>query len=136
MNIWPYRSGYEYVTEEDWVLETDISPPRPLKTDFIEMAAGGKMTLKKYYAWNGPSGPTIKTKTAVRATAFHDAFYQLCRMGMLPAYYRKKADILMYDILINAGMNRIRAWLWLKMVRAFASKAAKVGTEPPVLYAP
>ena len=53
------------------------------KTAFIQLTAKGKLTIKRGYAWDGPSGPTIDTKTFMRGSLVHDALYQLMRLKVL-----------------------------------------------------
>ena len=79
------------------------------KTPFIELT-GGRIIIKKGYAWDGASGPTIDTKSSMRASLVHDALYQLIRLKLLPFSYKAIADKNFYNICLrmvcgNGGLN-------------------------------
>lgn len=82
------------------------------------------LVISAGYAWDGPSGPTIDTKSFMRGSLIHDALYQLLRHGVLPENHRKMADDELWRICRADGMNRFRAWYVRKMVRWLASRAA------------
>jgi hypothetical protein len=42
-----YKSGYKYQLKEDYVTVIGIKPISPIKTDYIELTAKGKLTIKK-----------------------------------------------------------------------------------------
>ena len=86
---------------------------------------GGVLTTQSHYAWDGPSGPTIDTKTFMRGSLFHDALYQLMRQGRLDRIYRKYADQLLRQICLEDGMNKFRAWYVYHAVRIFAGSRVK-----------
>lgn len=95
------------------------------KTSFIELTTEGRIIIKKDYAWDGASGPTIDTKSSMRASLVHDALYQLIRLKLLPFSYKVIADINFYNICIQDGMWKWRAKLWYKIITIFADYAAK-----------
>jgi len=79
---------------------------------------GGELRIKEGYAWDGPSGPTIDTKTFMRGSLIHDALYQLMREGaLLPAAHRKYADELLRVVCLMDGMSKFRAWYVYKIIR-------------------
>ena len=85
--------------------------------------------IKRGYAWDGPSGPTIDTKNFMRASLVHDALYQLLRSGDLRPCFRIEADRILRDICRMDGMSRFRAWYVYQAVRLFAEGASKNGVE-------
>lgn len=89
----------------------------------------GLLTMKKGYAWDGPSGPTIDTKNFMRGSLVHDALYQLMRNGQLAPQWREGADQELRRICREDGMNRFRAWYVLQGVRKGAGFAARPGTR-------
>lgn len=129
-----YTSGYKYVLHED---ETFLLPAEfagyAVKTDFIDLR-DCKLTLRKGYASDGPSGPTIDTKNSMRGSFAHDGLYQLIREGHLPLAMRPECDMVLYRLIREDGMSWIRARLWLREVRKFGEPAA---TKPKkILEAP
>ncbi len=131
-----YREGYKYQIVRDYSIQTAIIPDIPIRTDFLCLSKTGVLTIKKGYASDGPSGPTIDTTTAMRGAFVHDAGYQLMRMGLIPEGHRPYFDQLLHDICVEDGMNPVRADIWKEMVSLFAASCAKAGSEQPELVAP
>ena len=99
---------YKYRLLADLVLQSSIKDIF-VRTEYIELRYDGQLTLRKGYAWDGPSGPTIDTKNFMRGSLVHDALYQLMRLKLLPASLRETADMLLRRICIEDGMCRLRA---------------------------
>jgi hypothetical protein len=68
----------------------------------------------------------------MRASLVHDALYQLMREEKIDQGQRLRADEILRDICLDAGMSRIRAWWVFKGVRWGAEKA----TKPDMIVAP
>jgi len=83
----------------------------------------GVLTLQEGYTWDGASGPAIDTRSVMRASAVHDAFYQAIKYGLLPIQYRKCADLLLRDLAIRDGCSRFRATYFFYAVRVFGRLA-------------
>ena len=69
------------------------------------------MVILAGYRWDG-STVVFDTKYCMRASLVHDALYQLFREGKLDMKYRKYADQIYRDIMIEDG-----AWKWWAGVR-------------------
>lgn len=93
-------------------------------TKKCSISEDGVVTLRRGYAWDGPSGPTIDTYTFMRGSLFHDALYQLMREGVLPLSTRKHADEILRDICLEDGMSKIRAAWVYRGVRIGGNKNA------------
>lgn len=124
---------YKYQLLDDYVIDIDIHPPEeilepppPLGT-YVRLGTDGRLTLSRFYAWDGPSGPSIDTKNFMRGSLVHDALYQLIRAGRIPEASREYADGLLRAICIEDGMSRFRAWYVHRAVRLFAKCAARPG---------
>lgn len=131
-----YRRGYKYQLSETYeVTIPELSGRPPIVTDYISII-NGSLSIRKGYAWDGPSGPTIDTKDFMRGALIHDALYQLLREGMLPAEDRKVADIVLKRTCIEDGMFFVRANVVYLAVRAFASFAADPANKKPIIHAP
>ena len=131
-----YRDGYKYQVVEDYDLMIDIKPAQDIETDFIHLDATGLLTIKKGYAWDGPSGPTIDTKNFMRGSLVHDALYQLMRNEHLTMEHRDAADRLLQSLCREDGMTRLRAWLAYKAVKKFGKPAASPESRKPIHIAP
>lgn len=117
-----YLSGYEYQLAKDYSVATGIIPPKPINTKFMRMYKSGLLTLKAGYAWDGPSGPTIHTRSFMRGSLVHDALYQLMRDGCLGPEFLEPADRLLQSLCREDGMTALRAWWVYKGVRMYGAK--------------
>jgi hypothetical protein len=131
-----YRSGYKYQLVEEYSGEVSIRPAEQIDTDYIALHRDGRLTVKKSYAWDGPSGPTLDTKNFMRGSLVHDALYQLMRDGYLPSSFREQADLELHRICREDGMSKFRAWYVLLGVRKGAGFAVTPESRKPVLTAP
>ena len=137
-----YKPGLKYQTETFFWVQTPLSgdhsrieDPDDLHRPWVRLRKDGVLEIRNGYAWDGPSGPTIDTKSTLRASLVHDALYQLMRAGKLTQDARDAADKLLFSLLIQDGCWEWRAKLWLWTVRKFAGYAAKRRAEV-VLEAP
>jgi hypothetical protein len=130
-----YSEGCKYQLRQDYTVQTGIRGC-PAVTYWLQLSRDGSLTIRKGYAWDGPSGPTIDTPDSMRGSLVHDALYQLMRLGLLSEDYREKADNLLQDICEEDGMPHLRAEIWEEAVKHFAASCAKAGSEPEVLTAP
>jgi len=115
--------GYKYQLLEDYTYQTDIKG-KTIRTPFIWLTEDGELLILRGYAWDGPSGGAIDTKTFMRGSLVHDAMYQLLRKGLLPEEFRENADRYIRDICLEDGMNRFRAWYVYHLLRVGAKSAA------------
>lgn len=87
-----YKSGYKYQIAEDYRFTVSDEFPSTIHAIGFLRVAGRDVILKKGYAGDGPSGPTIDTMTFMRGAWEHDAMYQLIRHGIYPESLREAAD--------------------------------------------
>ena len=124
---------------EPYRYATELEPEAPLATrdEFVTLEPNGLLSLRRGYAWDGPSGPTLDTRNFMRASLVHDALYQLMREGLLDSSQRLYADRLLRKICRQDGMSRFRAWYVYRALRAFGGKGARP-RKPfnPILRAP
>ena len=83
-----------------------------------------QLVIFKGYRWDGSTG-VIDFLACRRASAVHDALYQLMKEGKLDFKYRDYADQLYRDISIEDGMWRWHANLRYWGLKHFAGKYAK-----------
>lgn len=116
--------NYKYQIVEPVQIQTELVSKETGNT-YVYLTTDGILNISKGYSWDGPSGPTIDTKTFMRGSLVHDALYQLMRDGYLDNEYRDYSDRLLKNICIEDGMSRIRAWYIYFGLKWFGSKNAK-----------
>ena len=132
-----YREGYKYQLASSYSINVDIYPTRDIDTEFLSMELGSTtLSIRKGYAWDGPSWPAIDTKNFMRGSLVHDALYQLIREGLLSIEHRGTADSILRRICKEDGMSTIRAWWVFWGVRLGGGPAASADGERSILEAP
>ncbi len=132
-----YRSDYKYQLAEGYEMTISIKPKSDIKTEFIDLDTDGKLTVKKGYAWDGPSGPVKDTVENMRASLVHDALYQLMRNKELSTRtHRKAADQEFKDICKADGVSNFRASVYYKGLRKFGKPAASPQHKKKIVRAP
>lgn len=131
-----YRSGYKYQLAETYTVLIGICPDAWIETDFLRLEPDGTLTIRAGYAWDGPSGPAIDTRSAMRGSLVHDALYQLIRMELLPPSFRALADEEYRGLCLEDGMGKIRAWVQFTALRWFGVSSATPGKVKPVHVSP
>jgi len=117
-----YKGGYKYQLTTGH--ETSLLTVPDAASDWIRIK-GGRLSIHKGYAWDGPSGPTIDTKNFMRGSLIHDALYQLMREGLVHESFREEADKLLYRMIREEGMFWLRAKIVYYGVRIFGAKNAR-----------
>ena len=129
-----FTKYYKYQLAETYVVRTSIRPAEDIETFFVSLSKDGVLTIRRGYAWDGPSGPTFDTSNFMRGSLVHDSIYQLLSQNRLPDKFRGPADYLLRTICIEDGMSDFRAWYVWKAVRRFGRVPA--GTPKEILTAP
>ena len=131
-----YKAGFKYQLHATYFIRLGWLAGHPdYHAEFLAVQ-GDLLTIDAGYAWDGPSGPTWDSKNSMRASLVHDALYQLMRIGVLPEDCRAAADDVLYNLCVEDGMIKWRAWAWWKGVRLGAGGAAQFGTERKIITAP
>ena len=132
-----YRSGYKYQLVDNHSVRVGVTPNENIVTEFINLDTDGALVIKRGYAWDGPSGPTIDTKNFMRGSLTHDALYQLMRQELLSnERWRVEADLELKRICREDGMSRIRAWWVHRGVRLAGEPAASPESRKKIHTAP
>ncbi len=111
-----YQLGREHTVQTE-VYGYDIDLP------LIRLKPDGLFTLKIWYRWNGASGPTWDTPSCHRGSAFHDGFYHLMKLGLLPVRLKTYADERLRADCIEDGMLEFRANYWFWGVQTFGASS-------------
>src|SRR3990167_11071971 len=97
-----YKEGYKYQTSRDFVISVaPICADHERQTDWLRISDKGLLLIKAGYAWDGASGPTLDTDSAMRGPLVHDALYQLMRLGLIDKKWKDAADELLYKMLLE-----------------------------------
>ena len=132
-----YKAGYKYQVNQDYITKISITPDNSVNSDYIDLGIDGELTIKKGYAWDGPSGPTFDTLNFMRGSLVHDALYQLMRNGHLDKdKHREPADRLLQQMCKEDGMSSIRAWWVYQGVKNFGDPSADPSNKRSVIKAP
>ena len=134
-----YKDGYKYQLFEEYQTEIPVKPDGDISSSggYVFLSKEGKVVIKKGYAWDGPSGPTIDTLNFMRGSLIHDALYQLMRENkLIKDIYRDQADRFLQQMCKDDGMSSIRAWLVYQGVSKFGESAADPTNIKLVLKAP
>jgi len=136
-----YRSGYKYQLAEEYRVKVSIKPEQDIPIDkpgesFLELKKDGTLIVKRGYAWDGPSGPTLDTPSFMRGSLVHDALYQLIRNKDIGEEWRDEADEELRRICREDGMWKIYSnWVYWA-VRKFGKVAADPASRKKIHVAP
>ena|SRR3990167_3613572 len=136
MNLIKYKKGYKYQLVSSFFIDVSIFPEEDIISEWVSLNKKGRLIIKEGYAWDGPSGCAIDTKTFMRGALVHDALYQLMRAGKLNSVWRENADKEMKKVCLEDGMSKIRAWYVYHAVRKLAVKAAWPSSRKKIYCAP
>jgi hypothetical protein len=140
MDCISYTEGnYKYQLTKEYSNNIGINPETDVSVaGFITLTKEGKITIKKDYAWDGPSGPAVDTLNFMRGSLIHDALYQLIRNKKLEPRetYRKRADELLRKNCRQDGMSAKRAKLVYHGVRMFGNPATSPKKTKEERHAP
>ena len=132
-----YKNSYKYQLVEDYTVSVGVVPDKfVVDTPFILLNMKGVLTIKAGYAWDGATNPAWDTKTNMRASLVHDALYQLMREEKISLSFRRHADSLLRDIMVEDGASKLRAWYYFRAVQLAGLKVATSEGEREILIAP
>ena len=124
---------WKYQLLRNWYVDTEMKG-FDIENPMFRLSKTGRLSVYRGYAWDGPSGPTIDTKSFMRASVVHDVFYQLLREGKLPPEMRKLADRELVRYAKLDGMNPVRRFYAFWSLRFFARGAAKLVKKPMTIH--
>jgi hypothetical protein len=125
MIFYKKRRQYKYTLFADYQIPTDLRIAQPIAVPpVIVLEVDGVLRIRKGYAWDGPSGPTMDTANFMRGSLVHDALYQIMREELIPQEHREYADKLLHKICLEDGMSTLRAWLVYQGVRLGGASSA------------
>ncbi len=129
-----YKKDYKYQLQQDYCLVTPVYPAAAIRSEYLTLSLVGVLSIKRGYAWDGPSGPALDTKNFIRGSLVHDALYQLMGEHGLDIGHREEADQLLRTICREDGMSALRAWWVYIGIKAWGGVYAS--RNRPVAYAP
>lgn len=132
-----YCKGYKYQLRETAWFHVDCYPDRDLDTPLVSLTMDGLLIIRKYFAWDGCSGPTWDDSTNMRACLIHDALYYLMREGLLDrCLWRLQADNELARYMVADGSTRFRANYYRWAVNRFGRRCAAPISAREVYVAP
>ena len=131
-----YKSGFKYQLARTYKAQTPIKPDEDIHYGYISLFTSGVMEMRAGYSSDGPSGPSIDTKSFMRGAFEHDGFYELLRNGLLPQSLRDEIDRLLQQRCIEDGMWKVRAWGVYTALKYFGAKAAHPDQKKIIYTAP
>jgi hypothetical protein len=124
----------KYRLEEDYTAMTGIIGYEG-ETPLIKLTLIGKLTIKYGYGFD-PSGPTIDTKSALRGSLEHDAFFELMRDGFIPISEMDKINDRLEFVCKEDGMIDERAEAWDYFLDMLGHSSADPKNKPKLRTAP
>jgi hypothetical protein len=118
MSIKYRECKYKYQLVEDVMRQTNITG-FDVSQPFFYLKPNGMLGVRVGYSWDGPSGPTLDTKDALKPSLYHDVLYQMIRKELLPLSCKEVADELFYVLCIENGMLKARANIWYQVLQSF-----------------
>lgn len=115
-----YKNAYRFHLKADYSIDTPVRPEAAIHTNYLTLEAGGRLTIRAGYAWDGPCVPGVDTESFVRAALVHDALFQLIRAMRLEDIHREAIDALLKEICLEDGVGRLKSWYIHQMVRHFS----------------
>ena len=139
-----YRDGYDgqLAKTAQFHLPENLWPAQSIESEFINLSDKGLLTIKSGYAWDYASVPlthwlsnNIQGKKSKIPSLVHDALCQLIRQHLLTIdNARLHADEHFYQLLLQYGFWKVRAWCWFQAVKYAGIKhhqePKKVHTAP------
>ncbi|MCP5006914.1 MAG: hypothetical protein GY941_23650 [Planctomycetes bacterium] len=105
------------------------------ETPLIKLTPIGKLTVRYGYGFD-PSGPTIDTKSAMRASLEHDALCELMRLGFVPLSELDAVNDRLEIVCKEDGMMDFRAEAWDAALDVFGESSADPKYAPKIRTAP
>lgn len=124
----------KYRLEEQYEALTGIIG-HTAETPLIKLTPIGHITIRYGYGFD-PSGPTIDTKSSLRGSLEHDAFFELMRLSLVPLSEMDKINDRLEIVCKEDGMSDFRAELWDFGLDMFGTSSAdpenleKIRTAP------
>lgn len=110
-----FWGGYQLVDDVQYktsILGYDIF------TDLVRLDPGGMLTIKKWYAWDGPTYG-VKTDDFIAGSCIHDPLCDLVNKGLLPEYEQCKVDEEMMNVNTKQKMHWFRRFYTYFTVRGY-----------------
>lgn len=91
---------------------TGIKPLKAGGNAFVDITESGLLTMRAGYAWNGATW-YVDTQAIMRGSCFHDAGYQLTKLGYISEDDRSILDWILYDMHLSDGLYLAESKPWL-----------------------
>lgn len=131
-----YIKDMKYALSEDYCIQTPVTG-YSIIDPFFELREDGFLTIRRGFVWDGASGPTIDTDSAISASAVHDVFC-ICMRDRRISYTEWQDEINRFfkDMCIRNGMPNWRAAIWHAAVEFGDAGNPEQGPDRKVHTAP
>lgn len=116
---------YKYELIQDVFLAVHLQYNPTFRREYFALGKG-YVVARKGYRWDGASGLAIDTDSVMRASLFHDLLWQLIDEEYLLEDERHNTNKVFYDICIEDGMWKPRAWLFYLTVNYIGRQYIKL----------
>jgi len=115
-----YFTGHKYILTEDYSHRLSFNTGARVVLGPIELD-GDTLLLRTGFGWDGASGPAVDTKDVLRASAAHDALWDLMKARLLDSELKEDVDREFAAILEEDGMPSFRRWYLHQAVSNYGS---------------
>lgn len=123
-----YSKGYKYQLRKTAYFQTRIHPPTRIDTQLVTLYPDGGLIIRKYFAWDGASGPTFDTDTNMRGALVHDALCYLMREGLLDMEWEDDVHFELSRYMVIDTKRKFNDGSWTSVI------ARKLGSWRAQLY--
>jgi len=115
-----YFTGHKYILTEDYSHRLSFNTGARVASGLIELE-GDILFLRTGFGRDGTYGPAVDTKDVRRASAVHDAVWDLMKARLLDSELKEDVDREFATILEADGMPSFRRWYLHKAVSNYGS---------------
>ncbi|MDA0780762.1 MAG: DUF1353 domain-containing protein [Rickettsiales bacterium] len=109
---------YKYRILEGFQLQTEIIPPKAIKSNFSSLSENGLLRIEKGFCIDGATGG-LDTEDVMRGAVIHDAFCNWQHQGLLDVEHRKEVDKLFRKTLLEDGVSDFRAGYMYAAIKTY-----------------
>lgn len=126
----------KYQLAQDFEIHTPITG-EAIDDQFFTLYRDGFLRVRKGFAWDGASGPTLDTKNSMSASLVHDVLCIMMRDRRLSyARWQDITNLFFEEMCIRAGMWRWRSRLWYLAVEFADAGNPNQGPDRLIQLAP
>jgi len=131
------HQDFKYEVLRDYRVQLSFAPKETIISLYYVFTTDGILLIRRGYRWDGASGPTLDTISTMRASAVHDAIYQMIRGRELGLEYKLPGDCALSMIMtedyhpnnpLSSLWSDFRSGYYFTAVSIFGGFACRPGT--------